>query len=401
MATQKLTKTFVENLKFSGKQDFFWDASLEGFGVCVGAKTKTFYVQTRQRQNGKSKRISVGRLSSAFSLEQARTEAKKILGDMLSGVDVQASRKPVKTFDVTFEQAFERMLNQRDLKEKTVNDYQNVMKKVMSQWMQKSILSFTKDDVSKIYVSIAYEKNKVGYANLWVRICKSIINFAISDYELIHDNPFSILSQSKKLKNLRPRTGYIKDTQFKAFFGACDLLENQDFADFHRFIILTGIRNYECLSMQWSRVDLVHRTYKLEDPKNGVDIELPLSNYLFDLLVKRYEKRSSNFVFPGTGKTGHLVEPKKSTYELVDLTNQLLKEENPKFHQDINFTVHDLRRTFMTTGHGLQIDGWTLKRLVNHVITDVSGGYIQIPLARLREPHTQISDFILSKAKII
>lgn len=62
----------------------------------------------------------------------------------------------------------------------------------------------------------------------------------------------------------------------------------------------------------------------------------------------------------------------------------------------IAFTVHDLRRTFITIAESLDISAYALKRLLNHKMTnDVTAGYIIADVERLRKPMQQITDFIL------
>ena len=53
-----------------------------------------------------------------------------------------------------------------------------------------------------------------------------------------------------------------------------------------------------------------------------------------------------------------------------------------------SFTVHDLRRTFITIAEALGIPAYALKRLLNHRTSgDVTGGYIIIiDVEQLREP---------------
>lgn len=62
----------------------------------------------------------------------------------------------------------------------------------------------------------------------------------------------------------------------------------------------------------------------------------------------------------------------------------------------VNFTTHDLRRTFITLAESLDIPAYALKRLLNHSIEgDVTGGYIIIDAERLRGPVDRIAERIL------
>jgi integrase len=91
----------------------------------------------------------------------------------------------------------------------------------------------------------------------------------------------------------------------------------------------------------------------------------------------------SPWVFPGPGKSGHLSEPKTTVRQVTKTSG-------------INFTPHDLRRTFLTIAEGLDIPAYALKRLVNHKSKgDVTAGYIVPDVERLREPMQRISKHIL------
>ena len=62
----------------------------------------------------------------------------------------------------------------------------------------------------------------------------------------------------------------------------------------------------------------------------------------------------------------------------------------------IQFTVHDLRRTFITIAESLDISAHALKRLLNHKMTgDITAGYIVTDVERLRKPMQQITDYFL------
>lgn len=105
---------------------------------------------------------------------------------------------------------------------------------------------------------------------------------------------------------------------------------------------------------------------------------------MFEARRKRYGNYT--FVFPGTGEYGHLVEPKKGIAKVVK-------------NSSIKFTCHDLRRTFITIAESLEISAYALKRLINHRVTDVTGGYIIVDVERLRSPVQKIEAFILEKVR--
>ncbi len=71
---------------------------------------------------------------------------------------------------------------------------------------------------------------------------------------------------------------------------------------------LNGI---EVMQLRWENVDLSAKTLHLPTTKNGDPLTLPLSEFLADLLAQRRDaNQGSSWVFPGPGRTGHLVETK-------------------------------------------------------------------------------------------
>ncbi len=68
----------------------------------------------------------------------------------------------------------------------------------------------------------------------------------------------------------------------------------------------------------------------------------------------------------------------------------------------IQFTVHDLRRTFITIAESLDIPAYALKRLMNHKMNnDITAGYIIVDVERLRKPMQIITDYTLKCMNLI
>lgn len=116
-----------------------------------------------------------------------------------------------------------------------------------------------------------------------------------------------------------------------------------------------------------------------------------ISNYLYEILHRRYQFCGDRkYVFAGAGKTGHIISPN-------NFIQRVRKESG------VIFTVHDLRRTFITVAERLDISIIAVKRLVNHRLdggADVTAGYVIHDVERLREPMQRITDFILDQANI-
>lgn len=143
------------------------------------------------------------------------------------------------------------------------------------------------------------------------------------------------------------------------------------------------------MKLRWDNVDLQARTLHLPTTKNGDPLHLPLSPFLADLLTKRKEAADgSPWVFPGPGKNGHLLETKKFLLRVTTGSG-------------VSFTLHDLRRTFITIAESLDVPYYALKRLQNHRANgDVTGGYIVVNAERLRVPVELVAARILELANV-
>jgi integrase len=119
-------------------------------------------------------------------------------------------------------------------------------------------------------------------------------------------------------------------------------------------------------------------------------LDLPMTTVVRDLLVAlRAFAKDGPFVFPATSKSGHIEEPK---FHLGLVAKQT----------GITVSVHDLRRTYVTTAESCDISPMALKALVNHALgRDVTSGYVQITAERLRAPAQRVCDRLIELCGIV
>ncbi len=87
-----MSKSLIAALAPIDQDIVVWDASLPGFGVrAKGSGVKTFVVQYRN-PSGRSRRISLGNLGKV-TLDQARKEAVKLMGQIAAGADPAEERR--------------------------------------------------------------------------------------------------------------------------------------------------------------------------------------------------------------------------------------------------------------------------------------------------------------------
>lgn len=388
----RLTKSFIDKHtppapKSNGTfvQKMYRDSALPGFALRVsGGGAKSFIVE--KRINGKLKRITLGRYGP-LTCEQARKEAHKLLGSIASGGDPVTEKKEAVAQSVTLLEAFNSYLETRkDLKETTIHDYKRGIEGSLKDWCAKQLIDISKDMVQKRHTQLGQKSQ--ARANNTMRVLRAVFNHAREQYEdgqgnsLFPNNPVDRLSQARAWYTINRRQTLIKPHQLKPWYEATLQLNLETTRDYLHFLLFTGLRRSEAASLRWENVDLVDRSFMIPETKNNELHQLPMSSFLYDLLKRRKDANEGEWVFPSPLTDSYLKEPKTAVAVVAEYAN-------------VPFTLHDLRRTFITIAEGLDIPGYALKQLLNHKNpNDVTAGYIVMDVNRLREPMQRITDYI-------
>lgn len=391
----KITKTLIDKLPSPEQgQTFYRDEQLKGFGVRLTASgVKSFIVE--KRISGKVKRITLGSYPE-LTVEQARKEAQKLLGKIATGINPILEAKAQQRRAITLQQAFDDYLKARkSLKQTTIVDYQNAFKQVLPDWLNKPLLSLTKEMIVRRHTKHGLERSQAR-ANLAMRILRAIFNFALNEYEdehgkpLIVENPINRLSHTRAWYRVERRQTLIKSHELANWYqGVQQLTHRYDPAqanrlkDYFLLVLFTGLRREEAMRLKWQHIDLISKTLTIQETKNHQSHTIPLSDFLFDLFLRRRQDAVNEYVFPAESKTGHLSDPRKAMLKIQETSG-------------VSFTLHDLRRTFITLAESLDIPVYALKRLLNHKMSsDVTAGYVVIDVERLRKPMQLITDTLL------
>lgn len=391
---KRLTKRLVDSIPppESG-QLIVRDVELKGFALRVTpGGAKTFVVE--KRIGGKVRRIKVARYPEK-TCEQARLEAQQMLGQIAGGGDPIKKKRHAQFDGITLHEVYKAFRQaRRQLKPKTLYDYARVMDLVFADWIGKPVRAISKDMVATRFQQLS-EQNGPHYANLAMRILRALLNFARDNYEdddgqpIILDNPVNRLTRTRVWHPTKRRQTVIRPHQLAAFYAAVQRLKTEQLtrqgetvADYLMTLLFTGLRRSEAANLRWSDVDLDHRTLTIRQTKNGQPLTLPLSDYLWGLLNERKAEAQTDHVFPGQGHPGAIVEPRAGVQWVIR-------------ESGVTFSLHDLRRTFITTATGLGVHIYLIKRLVNHKLSnDVTEGYTISDVEHLREPAQRIADFL-------
>lgn len=391
----RLTKQQVDKIEVpTSGQLFYRDDVLKGFALRVTESGARSFI-LEKRVAGKVKRITLGRYPD-ISVEQARKQAHKLLGKIATGINPIAERKASKQRAITLQEALTDYLKVRkSMKASTKADYQKVIKSVFPDWLDRPLLDITKDMIAKRHAQYGSTRSESA-ANLAMRIMRAVFNFAAGQYEdeqgksLILENPVKRLSHTRAWYRVSRRQTIIKKHELPRWYEAVMNIEMErstnianSIRDFLLLLLFTGLRRSEAAKLKWDNVDFHAKTLTIHDTKNHEQHVLPLSEFLYDMLSKRKVQSESIYVFNGREPNSYIIEPRKVMDKIIERSG-------------VQFTPHDLRRTFITIAESLDIPAYALKRLLNHKNkADVTAGYLVIDVERLRKPMEQITDMLL------
>lgn len=391
----RFTKAVLEALEPPGAgRAYYHDTGVPGLLLQVTAQgAKSFMLQ--RRVNGRPVRVTLGRFPP-MTVEAARRFGQATLARMAEGVNPNAERREARARAITLGEVLDDYLAARTLKPKTVALYRWLVEDpagAFADWKDRPLLAITRDRVEKRHRELT--DRSPGVANLGSSVLGALFNFARAKYEhhgrpLVEDNPVRRLAATRAWCDLPRRQGYLPPAKLADWWNATEAL-NPTPRDLLRLLLLTGLRKNEAAALRWECVDLSARTLHVPETKNRRPLTLPLSGYLVELLAARLEEAErlgSPYVFPSSIGSGPYTGALEASHRVAAMA------ATPGM-------VHDLRRTFITIAESLDVPAYSIKALVNHQTgADVTQGYLQITVERLRGPMQRITDFILKAAGV-
>ncbi|PQV58751.1 phage integrase family protein [Defluviimonas denitrificans] len=357
--TEAAVKTAAPNAKF-------WDTEIKGFGLFTGKETKTFYFQKDVK--GKTVRTKLGTWPET-RVADARYEAGLLVGEYASGAvakRLRAAKIP------TLTEATAAYIARPKLRSEANKDQvKSQMESHLKAWLKRPLDEITKADCVAAHSRIAVEREGVNsrgrpcmiggerVANHVLKSFRSIWNHARRTHDLPECPTVAVEWFPEE-----PSHRIIDDLD--AWKKAVDAIENPVHRAYYYFLLLTGLRKEEAMTLRWEQVfdDHLH----LPETKNGRAFNLPLLPEHHAILEPMRAYRSE-YVFHGTRHAVHLRAPTR-----------------------LAWSAHDHRRTFATFAEnegGLLEE--TVGRLLNHTPTSVTGArYIVVGHERLRAPMEQI-----------
>jgi integrase len=371
MPRVRLTKTTVEKLQPEGLETIYWDEALPGFGVRVKSSGgRSYLVQYRNRENGRSCRMTIGPHGPLLSFQQARDRARGILADALRGADPAADRTSRRRAPNLAALCVAYLKDHAEKKKRSTSakaDRAYIDRFILPALGQRKVAEIGMNDIQKLHNGLAgtpYQANRV------LALLSKMFSLAIR-WGWRPDNPAKGVEKYHEDK----RTRWLSDEELRALTGALDGHPNQIAADAIRLQLLTGARIGEVLTATWADFDLVRRvwTKPSHHTKQKRTEHLPLSTAAVELLTTMRGRSTTEHLFPGR-------VPDRPLKELKRFWQQVCEAAGLR-----DYRIHDNRHThashLVSSGLSLTIVG----RLLGHTNPITTQRYAHLADAPLRE----------------
>lgn len=445
----KLSRTAVAAFPASPhKPTFYYDTGTKGFGVRVGGRSKSYFVERRPTGFESRVRVTLGTVAD-LSLEQARALAEVFIANMVGGgkplspakaartkkradavaaaeaeaeasalAEVEAARRAAVP---TLRRALDDYLAFHTLRPITAANYRQDFRLHFADWLDLPASDITRNMIEARYQALcsrvlldcrgkprkaADGREIMGgatSASRAFRYLRAVFAYAVERYRtadgtamIATGNPVLCLSALRAWKPTARRTRVIPVAKFGALLDALEPTQAAVPRDAHRaavrdaflLAVFTGARRREVLTLEWRDVDLATSVLTFRVTKNGKDHVVPFGETVAAMLKRRQREAvaGARLVFPANTKSGHVVSVAKPLAEVCKSVGAI-------------FSFHDARRTLITIAvEYLDIDRPSVKALVNHASGDVTDGYSIRQIETARRRMLAIERFMLTAA---
>lgn len=396
MPQGRVTKRAVDALQCPAGKDrnFLWDDALAGFGVAVFPTGRKVYV-AQYRKDGRSRRVAIGE-HGRLTPDQARSQAKVILGAVETGVDPIEERRAARAVRTFAEVSDDFMRSHVATKRKgrTAVTYEGLLRlHILPAIGAKRVVDVRRADVARLH---SHMVESPGAGNRAIALVSAIWNWAARREEVdFAANPAKGLERNREQRMER----FLTSDELARLGDALRLAETEGLpwdvdeagpkakhlakpenrrrlldpfaVAALRLLILTGARLREVLDAQWSQVDLERGVIFLADSKTGKK-PVYLSAAAQAVLAS----------LPRIKGNPHIIAGAKDGAPRADLKKPWAAVCRAAGLQGVR--LHDLRHSFASFGAGASLGLPIIGKLLGHTQAATTQRYAHLDADPLR-----------------
>ena len=382
-------KLGLRDVRAMGPGTILWDGAVPG--LCARrqkGEAVTFAVRYRTA-DGRQRWHRIGRLG-AVTPDEARAEARRILGDVARGGD-PAGEREAKRRAATVAELCARYLADAEAGRLLVrggapkrpgtlsNDKARIASHIVPLLGRMPVAAVTRQDIERMMHGIAEgatargaQKTRArgvsaprggrGVATRTIGLAGAVFEYAIAK-GLRADNPAHRIR--KFAENRRERR--LSDAEYASLGAALRAAAGRIWPPAVaclRFLALTGWRSGEALALRWQDVDMVRRVAVLPETKTGRSVR-PLSHAACALLASLPRMGDGRLVFPASRGVGTMSGFKGFARRIL-AAGGLPRDISP----------HTLRHSFASVAADLGHGELTIASLLGHRLASVTARYV-------------------------
>ena len=386
---RRITKTRVDALPAGS---VLWDADVRGFGVRRQRRDAVYIL--KYRANGKQRLYTIGPHGSPWTVERARNEAQRILGEVARGTDPSLLRSKMKAAPTlnTFAKRYLEEVSDTHKKASTARGDRLILNRhILPLLESRKVAEIDRSDVARLHAGM---KGTPILANRALALLSHMLNYATDKGER-PDGP----NPCRKVKRYqeRARERFLSEAELASLGAAITEAETNGVPwhpnpdrkvkhapkeenrrvkiDFYvvaalHLLLFTGARLREVLHLRWENVDFERGVLFLPDSETGkktIILNAPA------LAVLNSLDKIGPYVIAGE----RLDKPRADLKRPWALVRQRAGLEGLR--------IHDLRHTYASFGAGGGLGLPIVGKLLGHVRASTTQRYAHLDNDPLRK----------------
>ncbi len=364
----------ITKLPFStdGKRYEVVDSKQPGLILRVGAKKKSFYWRTRA--NYRPVKVHLGEFGFT-TVDQARLEVHKLILQSREGCLPPSLRKEksLRVTAPTLQAVLDEYLSMRKLRQTSIDSYLKIARLYLTDFMPRQVNEITSHDCMRLYQGLRDSKSPAK-ANDAIRLLNALMSYAKATHDVEVCEVKAKLKAAKILQSTPARDNRLTPEEIPLLLTSL-AARPLHYQIMIKTALLTGMRRAELQKLTWQDLNLSDGTLLARNTKNHKDHLLPLGPQLLTLLSGFKANHAAGPIFPSR----------------IDRWAAIVSQTS-----GMRFSLHALRRTFISTATKLLGNPLLVKALVNHSSNDVTEkNYVRFEQEDLRAAMGLIEKWML------
>jgi integrase len=370
--------------------EIIWDLSVTGFAARRQKSAAVTYFAFYRTAEGRQRWHKIGRHGAPWTPESARAEARRILGQVVSGADPAAEKRAARKAKTVAElcdayladaEAGRLLTRRRTAKKPSTlaTDRGRIERHIKPLLGRMAVIAIVRDDVERFMHAVAEGETAAriktglhglarvqggkGTATRTVGLLGAIFAYA-ARHRMRPDNP--VHGVERFADGRRERR--LSDEEYAALGEAVRRAEAAGMwppaIAAARFLALTGWRTGEALGLRWAELNLARRTARLADTKTGLSIR-PLSHAACETLKELPHTAGDRVFAASRGGPDTVLHLKKFWPRIAKLA---------ALQADV--TPHVLRHSFASLAADLGYSESTIAALVGYKGQTITSRYV-------------------------